>query len=311
MKHIKLLLSISILFISVHSHCQIFKNKSVFITAGFDFETNFLVKDSISIDSTKTDTIYYSLHRETIKGDFRSNFNTCKLTEIQEKLFVSLVTNVGDTISQSLLYDFSLMEGDIFTISIPKYGVSESFEVNAISMFFLQNGDTVNSQVFNDLWEYFPLDKHLPAIGSNVGPLGLFQYVLNRAVAQDMGLEMRLISACVHDTLLFFDPTTVSDTSNIDWCNSKILIDRLLASTNEPTENKLKLYPNPSSSQLYISGIDESVNFLIYDSFGKGISTGFTSYSIDISDLQEGLYFIQITNTKTNHYETHKIIIER
>lgn len=294
MKHIKLLLSVSFLVISVHSRCQIFKNKSVFIIAGNDFETSFLVKDSISIDSTKSDTIYYSLQRETIDGDFRSNFKTCKLTEIQDKLFASLVTNTGDTIPQSLIYDFNLMEGDTLTIALPKYGMSESFKVNAILRYSLQNGDTVNSQVFNDLWEYFPFDKHLPSLGSNVGPLGLFEYMLSRAITKDMGLEMTLISVCAEDTLLFLDPTLFSDTANIDWCNSSNLIDRLLASTNEIRENVLILYPNPSSSQLYISGIDGSVKFEIYDSFGKAISSGFTSSSIDISELNKGLHFIEV-----------------
>jgi len=294
MKHIKLLLSVSFLILSLRSQCQIFKNKSVFIISGIEFESTFLVKDSISVDSVNSDTIFYTLQRETIKGDLRGNYSICKLIEVQNRLFASLITMDGDTIPQTLIYDFNLGIGDTFSVSIPKYGVSESKPIYDISKFALLTGDSVSTQIFDNLWEYYPLDMHLPAIGSNVGPLGLFQYILHDAIDQNSGIQMTLVSCCADDTLLFINSEYLSDTTSLNWCNSAAVVARALLSDRELEVLALEIYPNPVNGLLSIVGLVGDSEYRVYDSKGNLLLTGLAAKQIEVSRLHSGLYFIEI-----------------
>jgi len=294
MKHIKLVLSISFLILSLRSQCQIFKNKSVFIISGIEFESTFLVKDSISVDSVNSDTIFYTLQRETIKGDLRGNYSICKLIEVQNRLFASLITMDGDTIPQTLIYDFNLGIGDTFSVLIPRYSNGQSTSISDIVKVQLMNGDSVNGQIFTDLGKYFRLDKHLPILGSNVGPLGLFQYILHDAINPNGIIKMTLVSCCADDTLLFLHSKYLSDSTSLDWCNSAAVVARVLLSDRELEVQALEIYPNPVKGLLSIVGLVGDSEYRVYDYKGNLLLTGLAAKQIDVSRLHSGLYFIEI-----------------
>ena len=74
-----------------------------------------------------------------------------------------------------------------------------------------------------------------------------------------------------------------------------------------------KIYPNPASDIVHIelpaNHHIKDYTIFIHSYTGQKIRAVNTE-SIDISQVPVGIYFIQITNKKTRHYETHKIIIE-
>ena len=60
----------------------------------------------------------------------------------------------------------------------------------------------------------------------------------------------------------------------------------------------LKVLPNPATSQINITGLKQKENFVIFDSTGKVVKTGFVSSDdkIEVSNLSKGVYFVKIKN---------------
>nr|WP_246206169.1 T9SS type A sorting domain-containing protein [Fulvivirga aurantia] len=69
-----------------------------------------------------------------------------------------------------------------------------------------------------------------------------------------------------------------------------------LVTALEPTFSKpesLLIYPNPTQSEVHIETKGE-VNFRIYDINGQTVKTGETSDVINVENLIDGLYYIQV-----------------
>ena len=67
----------------------------------------------------------------------------------------------------------------------------------------------------------------------------------------------------------------------------------------------LLLYPNPTSSIIYLSN-DVSMDYVLYNSIGQRLGQGITLGQIDISQLTNGIYYIKLE--KDNKSTTRKII---
>jgi len=67
----------------------------------------------------------------------------------------------------------------------------------------------------------------------------------------------------------------------------------------EITNSKIKLYPNPSDGQFYIDGLEGDADISVFNVSGKKLHE-FENVNgkIDVSDLVNGIYFIQITTEK-------------
>jgi len=67
----------------------------------------------------------------------------------------------------------------------------------------------------------------------------------------------------------------------------------------------LNLHPNPASDKLVIKGLpNETFIFSIFDSFGKVYKSGEVSQnnnSIDVSDLYQGIFFIEFSNNQSKY----------
>ena len=73
-------------------------------------------------------------------------------------------------------------------------------------------------------------------------------------------------------------------------------------SVDDINENeKVKLFPNPSSNFIQISGISERIKFKIINVLGAEIKNGIASNNkkIDIRDFTNGLYFLKFENGNT------------
>lgn len=72
------------------------------------------------------------------------------------------------------------------------------------------------------------------------------------------------------------------------------------SSINEKSQEKsLVVYPNPTSDLINIENFsDKTTAYSIFNVTGQEIKTGFTSGKISVSELEKGIYFLQIKDEK-------------
>jgi chitinase len=94
--------------------------------------------------------------------------------------------------------------------------------------------------------------------------------------------------------------TTIHDKyTSLDVVTTGLCGNEVTLSTNDfQTENKLSIFPNPSSDYLFISNVKIEKHYTIRNVLGKSILNEDISYEseIDISSLVAGIYFIQFDN---------------
>jgi len=79
-------------------------------------------------------------------------------------------------------------------------------------------------------------------------------------------------------------------------------INTSLSTTDEElTTKNIKIYPNPSSDFIQISGLTKAENYRIYNVIGKEVNNGIISDNeeMDVQHLTEGLYFLKFENGNT------------
>ncbi|MBV4204349.1 fibronectin type III domain-containing protein [Bacteroides salyersiae] len=69
---------------------------------------------------------------------------------------------------------------------------------------------------------------------------------------------------------------------------------------NMTANNAISVYPNPAVESLYIDGVTENSEYVIYDISGKAIDEGTLLINkVDVSSLKTGMYFIETESGKT------------
>lgn len=87
------------------------------------------------------------------------------------------------------------------------------------------------------------------------------------------------------------------------------VIQQTLNSNNFSIENKISIYPNPSTNVINIEGnISNNYNIEVYDLIGKQIGNYKNKKSIDVSNFISGIYLIKIIDFENNIESIHKII---
>jgi hypothetical protein len=77
--------------------------------------------------------------------------------------------------------------------------------------------------------------------------------------------------------------------------------DQSLSTSEFELDNKIKLFPNPSSDFIQISGLSRTENYRIYNIVGAEIKNGYISDNgiLDIKNLTNGLFFLTFENRST------------
>ena len=85
-----------------------------------------------------------------------------------------------------------------------------------------------------------------------------------------------------------------------------VTFDVALSAKSVNTETKsISAYPNPVSSTLNVVGLEDYTSYSIYSISGQLINQGYTNNAIDVSNLNNGIYFLEIEG-----YTTQKIVVE-
>lgn len=95
-----------------------------------------------------------------------------------------------------------------------------------------------------------------------------------------------------------FEPTYIYSTS-FSSCNITSVEDYLKGST-------IKIFPNPTSSELRISGLSKITEYAIINNIGATILKGnlSDSQSIDVSSLADGMYILNIQDRSAKLYQS-------
>jgi len=68
------------------------------------------------------------------------------------------------------------------------------------------------------------------------------------------------------------------------------------ASVYDQNQLDILIYPNPTSDIVYIDGNYSQLNVVVYDILGKLVMNKPTTISIDISQLEKGVYILQLSH---------------
>ena len=94
--------------------------------------------------------------------------------------------------------------------------------------------------------------------------------------------------------------------NNHNWNIVDLGLDCSTATTNDQNELDISMYPNPASDIVYIDGNYSQLKVVVYDILGKQVMNKPIKNTIDISQLEKGVYVLQLSDgTKRN---TQRII---
>jgi len=250
------------------------------------------------IDNFKYKKVYMQVHDSI--ADFNKAYYFAAIREdtVAEKIYC-LFHNYGIT-GERLLYDFSVNVGDVvnfFTLwgeAGEKTQVVESIDSILIDNHYRKRINFVNyySDTPNDSW--------IEGIGSTQG--------LFFAGPFDMvdGMDWTYL-LCVHiDGELIYQ--------NPDILNNNCYIREYGVGIIENKNETIKIYPTFADNALYIETYRDIENFeyKIINIQGQIMNSGiFTSNTINISNLDKGLYLIMIADNKSKKSITTQKFIKR
>jgi hypothetical protein len=77
-------------------------------------------------------------------------------------------------------------------------------------------------------------------------------------------------------------------------------------------EKTISVYPNPASNIIQVGNtLGDVFELSLYDLTGKEILRQYSSNTMDIRAISDGLYILRISNTEKSIYNTEKIIIKK
>jgi len=103
-----------------------------------------------------------------------------------------------------------------------------------------------------------------------------------------------LSSWCV--TTITFEPNGFSTDSPLIESNKPVWGTCPTASLDDQNQLDISIYPNPTSDMIYIDGNYSQLKAVVYDILGKQVMKESITNSIDISQLEKGVYILQLSD---------------
>ena len=103
------------------------------------------------------------------------------------------------------------------------------------------------------------------------------------------------------------EPTNFSTNSPLSESNKPVWGTCPTASVDDQNQLDISIYPNPTSDIVYIDGNYTQLKVVVYDMLGKQVMNKSITNSIDISQLEKGVYILQLSDgvklTTTKNYK--------
>ena len=92
------------------------------------------------------------------------------------------------------------------------------------------------------------------------------------------------------------EPTQFSTDTPLSESNKPVWGTCPTASVDDQNQLDISIYPNPSSDTVYIDGNYTQLKVVVYDILGKQVMNKSITNSIDISQLDKGVYILQLSD---------------
>ena len=92
------------------------------------------------------------------------------------------------------------------------------------------------------------------------------------------------------------EPSSFSDGSPLSESNKPVWGTCPTASVDDQNQLDISIYPNPTSDIVYIDGNYSQLKVVVYDILGKASNEKSITNSIDISQLEKGVYILQLSD---------------
>lgn len=256
--------------------------------------TNYTRMPSANIPAPLTNEVGY-LAQYTHLGDH------IWFTTSAGRVYHSTDKGVNWSVFQSPLSDFggTNLSGDI-TFSTPNKGMIQD---NSGNLFITQNaGSTWNAvNISGTGFPYGGAIAYIPNTSRIVSTGGDTTFA-GTAYSRDDGITWINVSTDQHVDVAFFDEDTgysggFSTISTLDGVY--VYTDNVLSTYDQLAIDGFSIYPNPSSEFINILSNQPVEKVEIYDINGRLLMEISNTSFINVTDLQSGIYFIQVNSNST------------
>ncbi len=301
----------------------------IFINEGFASYSEYLALQQF--DPTNANPAMLQVHTSVLSQPTGSVYNP-DTTDINRIFSSRLSYNKGSAILHSLRFVIN-DDNTFFTVlktfqnqfrnstaSINDFKtVAETVTGLNLTHFFNQwifgEGYPTFTVRWNQIGNTFYLRNTETVSASSITPLFItpLEYKLTRNIG-DTIIKLNQNAALENYTLTIPGTVTAVTTDPNNWILNKGTVTKDVnlvgINENESIANQIRVYPNPATNFLFVdSSVSiEDYEYVIFDITGKSILKGLFGQKINISDLESGLYFIQITSNENDVLKFAKFI---
>ena len=218
-------------------------------------------------------------------------------------------------VNNTHLGNFAVKSEYVLCSSGSSYQVLNSgiYTGNATSHYYVPMGNNKPTKLFGwyihyNMADSFTVDIRLKSGGLQIGS-GTFATKTASPAYSQFTVNINYTSVAIPDSFHIaitwaHCPATTINCSCYQLSGTYYIVDDLSFDTNvgliESSINKtIKLYPNPARSSLTIQTQEDITSLTIYDTIGESCNyKPLVSKSIDISDLPNGIYYLEVKTAK-------------
>jgi hypothetical protein len=202
-------------------------------------------------------------------------------------------------------------------------GQSHQFDAGTYAAYNWSNGETSNSMTTNAAGTYtITVTDNNGCTGTDAATLSIISLPQPTIIVNEHTLTSSITGTSYQwykDDAIIPEATSASYTAiddgnyavevtNDDNCSGISPVETLIINKidNEITE-KINIYPNPASTHLYLTGIQEPYSVSMHDITGKSIAVNKQSNTLKLNELAPGIYLLKII--AANKTYSQKLII--
>lgn len=249
---------------------------------------------------TNGDTLVNNLNYKILDGyHFQSRTFLLRENTILKKVFLSKINT--NSISEYLLYDFSLNEGNTFNMENP----SSPFPLHGGE--YVLDSIRMKPMVNNDMYKHFYFSPTASNLISNykvvwiegIGSKSLINAPGGQADINNVG---QLSCYFKNQNLVY------SELDSISSCNFQ----SLKTISGKISNNDLKLFPTNLKNNYRLDNAEKLISIILYDAIARKVNKLIflpdKIIDLDLSNLPSGLYFLTAEN-QDSKIKNFKIII--